>query len=85
VQSHGEDYQRQYGRASYTENKVILDSHQSFARGRSCLKHLLEFQEEVNDKLDKGKAVDAIYLDLTKAFDKVSHIRIVKNIGSKWY
>ena len=29
--------------------------------------------EENCDKLDEGKAVDVIYLDFAKAFDKVSH------------
>jgi hypothetical protein len=62
------------------EFKVILDSQHGFTRGRSCLTNLLDFLEEVNDKLDKGKAVDAVYLDFAKAFDKVPHTRLVKKL-----
>lgn len=37
----------------------------------SCLTNLLDFLEEVHDNLDEDKAVDIIYLDYAKAFDKV--------------
>ena len=32
-----------------------------------------EFFEEVYDWVDKEKAVDVVYLDFAKAFDKVPH------------
>ncbi|CAM5090421.1 unnamed protein product [Natator depressus] len=41
-----------------------------FAKGRSCQTNLISF-EKVTDFLDKGNAVDLIYLDFSKAFDTV--------------
>ena len=40
---------------------------------------LLEFLEYVTNAVDCGKAVDVIYLDFQKAFDKVPHVRLLKN------
>ena len=39
--------------------------------------NLLEFFEEVLKKVDNGVAVDIIYFDFAKAFDKVSHSKLV--------
>ncbi|CAM4688129.1 unnamed protein product [Caretta caretta] len=44
-----------------------------FTKGRSCQTNLISFFEKVTDFLDKGSAVDLIYLDLSKAFDIVPH------------
>ena len=48
------------------------------ALGRSCVTNLLEFFEEVCERIDEGKPLDVIYLDFTKAFDKVPHINLHK-------
>ncbi|CAM5127349.1 unnamed protein product [Natator depressus] len=44
-----------------------------FTKGRSCQTNLISFFETVTDFLDKGNAVDLIYLDFSKAFDTVPH------------
>ncbi|CAM5140370.1 unnamed protein product [Natator depressus] len=44
-----------------------------FTKGRSCQTNLISFFEKVTDFLDKGNAVDLIYLDFSKAFDTVLH------------
>ena len=44
---------------------------------RSCLTNLLEFFDLVVDYADQGVPVDAVYLDFQKAFDKVSHEKLV--------
>uniref|UniRef100_A0A452HPE5 Reverse transcriptase domain-containing protein n=1 Tax=Gopherus agassizii TaxID=38772 RepID=A0A452HPE5_9SAUR len=44
-----------------------------FIKGRSCQTNLISFFERVTDYLDKGNAVDLIYLDFSKAFDIVPH------------
>src|SRR6218665_2598319 len=59
---------------------VINNSQHGFTKGRSCLTNLLEFLEEVYEKLDEGRAVDVIYLDFAKAFDKVPHIILHKKM-----
>ena len=47
---------------------------------------MLEFFEEVYERIDEGKPVDVIYLDFAKAFDKVGlpDRRLAKKIKSMW-
>eukprot|EP00061_Rhincodon_typus_P009059 g32237.t1 len=52
---------------------LIGDRQHGFVRGRSCLTNLIEFFEEVMKIIDEGKAVDVVYMDFSKAFDKVPH------------
>uniref|UniRef100_A0A8C3HAP4 Reverse transcriptase domain-containing protein n=1 Tax=Chrysemys picta bellii TaxID=8478 RepID=A0A8C3HAP4_CHRPI len=44
-----------------------------FTKGRSCQTNLISFFEKVTDFLDKGNAVDLIYLNFSKVFDTVPH------------
>ena len=44
-----------------------------FLRGRSTVTQLLEVYYNILDSVASGKRVDIIYLDLSKAFDKVPH------------
>ena len=45
--------------------------------GKACLTNLLEYLEELTSLVDKSHAVDIVYLDFAKAFDKVPHIRLI--------
>ena len=49
---------------------LIRDSQHGFVSGKSCLTNLIEFFEGVTKKVDAGSAVDVVYLDFSKAFDK---------------
>ena len=60
--------------------KILKDSQHGFMKGRSCLTNILDFLDDVYDKLDEGKAVDIIYLDFAKAFDKVPHSRLAAKL-----
>ncbi|CAM5153104.1 unnamed protein product [Natator depressus] len=55
------------------ERKVIRNSQHEFTKGKSCLTNLIAFYDEITGSVDEGKVVDMIYLDLSKAFDMVSH------------
>ena len=48
-----------------------------FRKGRSCLSNLLEFLDKVTGCIDDGDSVDVNFLDFAKAFDKVSHRRLI--------
>eukprot|EP00061_Rhincodon_typus_P003342 g19860.t1 len=45
-----------------------------FVQERSYLTNLIEFFEEVMKMIDEGKAVDVVYVDFSKVFDKVPRI-----------
>ena len=60
--------------------RLIRDSQHGFRSGRSCLTNLLEFLEYITKQLDEGNSVDVIYLDFSKAFDKVPHRRLIHKL-----
>ena len=62
------------------QNGFIGDSLHGFRAGRSCLTNLLCFMEIVTKQVDKGLPVDVVYLDFSKAFDKVPHNRLINKI-----
>ena len=41
-------------------------------KGRFCLANLISFYDQVTHLVDEGKAVDVVYLDLSKSFDAIS-------------
>lgn len=61
---------------------LLSDSQHGFRRGRSCLTNMLVFLDEVLDNIDSGEAVDVVFLDFAKAFDKVPHERLLKTVES---
>ena len=54
------------------DNRGIRPSQRGFMKGRFCLTNLI-FYDLVTHLVDEGKAVDVVYLHLSKAFDTVSH------------
>src|SRR5437867_6276867 len=61
-------------------NSSITKSQHGFSKGRSCLSNLLVCNDSVVRMIDEGSAVDIVYLDLQKAFDKVSHDKLMKKV-----
>ncbi|CAM4593006.1 unnamed protein product [Caretta caretta] len=55
------------------QRKVFRNSQHGFTKGKSCLTNLIAFYDEITGSVDEGKAVDMLFLDLSKAFDTVSH------------
>ena len=41
------------------------------------MSQLIEVFDKIGSQLDRGKQIDVIYLDMSKAFDKVSHKRLL--------
>lgn len=62
------------------KHNLISDSQHGFSAGKSCLTNLLDFYNCVTEWLDDGYSVDIIYLDFAKAFDKVSHVKLITKL-----
>ena len=62
--------------AHLDRHSLIKGSQHGFTRGKSCLTNLLDFFEVVTKELDDGNNVDLIYLNFSKAFDKVPYNRL---------
>jgi tetrahydromethanopterin S-methyltransferase subunit G len=64
-------------------NNLIKESQHGFMPGRSCTTNLVVYLDSLTEAKDKGKSVDIIYLDFSKAFDKVPHQRLLKKLRAK--
>ena len=53
------------------QNDILSNSQHGFRSGHSTVSQLLSHMEAVVDGLDSDSCVDVIYLDFSKAFDKV--------------
>ena len=53
--------------------QLLNDNQHGFRRGRSCLSQLLNHYHNLLALMEKNEAVDVIYLDFAKAFDRVDH------------
>ena len=62
------------------EHNLISSSQHGFRRGRSCLSELLDHYNELIDNFGASQDSDVIYLDFSKAFDKVDHNLLIKKL-----
>ena len=61
-------------------NGLLCDAQHGFRRGRSPQTNLVEFLNVTTKWMDDGKPFDVIYLDFSKAFDKVTHKKLVEKL-----
>ena len=59
---------------------LISKSQHGFVQGRSCVTQLLEVFDIIGSHLDCEGQIDTIYLDMSEAFDKVSHSKLIKKL-----
>ena len=62
------------------QHKLINNSQHGFWPHRSCATNLLEFLEIITKLIDEGHNIDVVYLDFSKAFDKVPHVRLMSKV-----
>ena len=54
-------------------NNLITENQSGFRTGDSCTNQLLSLEHEIHESFHCGLEVRSIYLDMSKAFDKVWH------------
>ena len=55
----------------FIENGLISQNQSGFKPGDSCINQLLSITHEIYKSFDDGWEVSGVFLDITKAFDKV--------------
>ena len=60
-----------------TSKDLLRQSQHGFMRGKSTVTNLLEYLEELTKAIDRGEDMDVLYLDFSKAFDKVPIRRLL--------
>ena len=62
------------------QNNLINDSQHGFMKNKSTTTNLLQFYDKIFQDYEEGRAVDIIFLDFKKAFDKVPHRKLLKKL-----
>ena len=61
----------------FVENKLISSNQSGFKPGESCINRLLSITHDIYESFDVGLEVRSVFLDISKAFDKVWHDGII--------
>ncbi|GAB1598395.1 hypothetical protein Ahia01_000116600 [Argonauta hians] len=68
--------------SDFLEANLLLDPNQhGFRSNRNCLTQLTRYICDVLNSLAQGSSVDALYLDFSKAFDKVDHHTLLNKLS----
>ena len=59
---------------------LIRACQHGFIAERSCATQLVEVLDQIGTKLDRGRQVNIIYLDMSKAFDTVNHAKLLRKL-----
>ena len=65
------------------ERGILIPQQHGFREGLSCDTQLIDFNHDLHSMLSVNKQVDCIVMDFRKAFDKVSHGRLLAKLN--WY
>ena len=77
VKSDGKVY---YNHIIDTVKPLIHPLQHEFMNGKSCTTQLLKVYENVGKCLDRGKQMDMIFLNFSKAFDSVNHTMLLHKL-----
>ena len=60
---------------------LVSSVHHGFLPGRSYVTQLFEALDHIGSLLDVGKQIDIIYMDMSKAFDRVNHAALIRQLS----
>ena len=61
----------------FLDNNLISPKQSGFRPGDSCINQLLSITHDISTSFDNGLEVRRVFLDISKAFDKVWHDRLI--------
>jgi hypothetical protein len=65
---------------TFTFKSIMNTRQHGFSRGRSIATNLTLYEHYIHSSFRLGKQVDSIYIDFSKAFDKVSHQHLLAKL-----
>lgn len=65
----------------HLEINDLMNNTHGFRSGRKTITQLLHYYDSILTKLEEGSMVDSIYLDFSKAFNKVDHGILLHKLG----
>ena len=65
------------GLRDHISHLISREQYDGFLAGRSCVTQLTRVLHYIGGQLDAGKQIDIIYLDMSKAFYKVDHTKLL--------
>ena len=61
-------------------NNLLSAKQFGFLKGQSATIQMTQVMDDWSKRLDQGIAVDVVYMDFMKAFDKVSHTHLIHKL-----
>ncbi|CAH2216375.1 jg3180 [Pararge aegeria aegeria] len=65
---------------SFQLQSILIAQQHGFRNKMSTVSNLTEYTTQIIDNIDKGYQVDAIYMDVSKAFDRVDHMILISKL-----
>ena len=62
-----------------TQYNILCDQQHGFRHSRSCKTQLIISINDLAESLNRNEQTDVIFIDFSKAFDKVSHLHLFTN------
>ena len=66
----------------YLNNNILYELHQGFCEKRSFETQLIKLTEDLGRQLKDGDQVDFVFLDFSKAFDKLNHLKLLFKLST---